>query len=489
LPYLSKSKYLWGRQCRKLLWFAYNAKDQIPEPDAAQQAIFDQGHEVGALARQLFPGGIEVGQGIVDIETVLRLSQEATKQRRPMFEAAFACNGAYARVDILNSVDEDAWDVIEVKSSTRVKDVYLPDLAFQTFVYTGAGLRIRRGFILHINSDYVRQGDLDPRKLFKEVDVTAQVAKLSRDIEPQLDEMFQTIRLKSHPDVAIGEHCDRPYICPLHDFCWNHLPADHPVTLYRGKVKGFRLLTDGITSLKEIPESFPLTDHQQIQRTAAITGQPHVGKLALKQFLAQLKYPLHYLDFETFGTAIPLFDGTSPFEQIPFQFSLHVQRSPGLVPEHFSYLAQGRHDPRPEFMERLRAVMGNAGTVLVYNASFEKSVLDQCADLHAEFQPWVAMIKSRVVDLLIPFRSFRYYHPDQHGSASIKSVLPALTGRSYEGLDIHEGGTANREFLRVTFRDVPEAERQRVRRQLELYCGQDTEGMLGIVEQLGRLCR
>jgi len=487
MPFISKSKFLWGLQCQKLLWHAYNAKNLIPEPDASQQAIFDQGHEVGALAKLLFPGGIEVGQGIVDIETVLQLSEKTIKQRRPLFEAAFAFDGGYARVDILNPVEEDSWDIIEVKSSTSVKDVYLPDLAFQTFVYSGAGLKIRRCFVLHINNDYVRRGDIDPRLLFKKVDVTAQVSDLSQRIEIQLEGMSKIIRLKESPEVPIGKHCDTPYECPLHDHCWKFLSADNPLTLYRGKEKGFKLLAAGITQLGKIPENVPLNDKQIIQRDVARTGQPHISKRAIKEFLAQLEFPLYFLDFETIGSAIPLFDNTSPFQQIPFQFSLHVQPSPGGKTKHLSYLAQGRNDPRREFLEELRNVMGEVGTVIAYNAPFEKGVLDASAEIHTQFKLWVKQIKRRVVDLLIPFRAFRYYHPQQHGSASIKSVLPAITGRSYKDLEIQEGGTASREFLRVTFSDVAKAEREKVRSQLEIYCGQDTEGMVWIVDELRNL--
>ena len=165
-PYLSKSKFLWGSQCRKLLWYAYNAKDQIPEPDAAQQAIFDQGHEVGALAKSLHSGGIEVSAGVTDFEHVLQQSLEAAKARKPLFEAGFVHNGGFARVDILNPVGKDGWDIIEVKSSTEVKDVNLLDLAFQAFVSNGTGLNVRRCCLMNVNRDYVRRGPVDPKRLF-----------------------------------------------------------------------------------------------------------------------------------------------------------------------------------------------------------------------------------------------------------------------------------------------------------------------------------
>ena len=159
-PLISKSKFLWGSQCRKLLWYAYNAKDQIPEPDAATQAIFDQGHEVGALAKSLYPGGIEVNVDVADFAQVLKHSLEAAKARQPLFEAGFVCNGGFARVDILNPVGQDAWDIIEVKSSTEVKDVDLLDLAFQAFVYNGAGLRTRRCWLMRVDRKRVARPSL-----------------------------------------------------------------------------------------------------------------------------------------------------------------------------------------------------------------------------------------------------------------------------------------------------------------------------------------
>ncbi len=217
------------------------------------------------------------------------------------------------------------------------------------------------------------------------------------------------------------------------------------------------------------------------------TGQPHLDKPRLQTFLAQLACPVSYLDFETFGTAIPLFDELWPYQQVPFQFSLHVVRSPGAKPEHHQFLADGRVDPRPEFMRSLRAVLPDAGSIVIYNAAFEMRRLEECSELLAEHRPWLGKLRKRVIDLLVPFRGFHYYHSSQAGSASMKAVLPALTGKGYGHLAIREGDTASREYLRVTFGEVSEAERQRVRRQLEEYCGLDTAGMLQIVDALQRL--
>ena len=485
---LSKSTFLMGRQCSKLLWFRYNAKDQIPAPDEGQQAVFDQGHEVGELAKQLFPGGIEIDTAPGDFDGAIRRTQEALKQRRPIYEATFSHGGGYARADILVPVAGNAWDLVEVKSTTSLKEeVHLPDIAFQTFVLTGAGIKLRKCFLAHINNEFVRHGPIDPQKFFTLAEVTQPVSAMSRDIADQIDAMQRVIGAKSHPDIKIGPQCDSPYTCALHDRCWSFLPEASVFTLYRGGQKAFSLLERGIQKIADIPAEVELTDNQSIQRAAAIAGQPYIDRPALAAFLGQLEYPISYLDFETIGTAIPLFDGVKPYQQVPFQYSLHVIRSADTKVEHRSFLAAGTADPRPEFMRQLVKELPATGSVVTYNASFESSRLKECCELLPEFKPWLSKVTPRVVDLLLPFRGFRYHHPDQNGSNSMKAVLPALTGGGYDKLTIQEGGTASREFLRVTFGDVPVAERRRVRKDLEAYCALDTLGMVQIVDKLKEL--
>ena len=487
-PNLSKSTFLMGRQCSKLLWFRYNAKDQIPAPDEATQAVFDQGNEVGALAHQLFPGGIEIDTAPGDFDGAIRRTNEALKLRRPIYEATFAHGGGYARVDILVPVAGHAWDLVEVKSTTSLKeDVHLPDIAFQAYVLTGAGIKLRKCFLAHINGDFVRRGEINPQKFFTLEDVTKPVSAMTRDIEEQIEAMQRVIRAKAHPEIQIGPHCSNPYSCPLQNRCWSFLPEASVFTLYRGGAKGFALLQQGIKKLADIPADITLSDNQAIQRAVLLSGRPHIDRPALAAFLGQLEYPVSYLDFETIGTAIPLFDGVRPYQQIPFQYSLHIRRRANAKPEHRSFLAEGTVDPRSEFMRQLRADLPDTGSVVAYNASFEISRLKECCELLPKFKPWLRKVTPRVVDLLLPFRGFRYHHPDQKGSNSMKAVLPALTGQGYESLAIQEGGAASREFLRVTFGDVTAAERRRVRRDLEEYCARDTLGMVQIVDRLKRL--
>jgi hypothetical protein len=487
MPLISKSAYMQGLQCSKLLWHRFHHPEAMPEPDALTEAVFEQSRQVGDLAKGLFPDGIEVGADITDLDQTAALTQQVLEQCRPLFEAAFASASAYARCDILNPVGADRWDLYEVKSSTSLKDHFLHDVSLQVRVLRDAGINVRKCHVVYINKEFVRDGQIDPHQFFICEDVTDAVDELLPSVEDHLDEMQYIIRLQSCPEVAIGPHCNGPLPCPLIDACWSFLPDHSVFTLARIGAKGFKLIEQGITAIRHIPADFKLSPIQQLQREAVITGNPHIDTVAITIFLKRLKSPVYFLDFETFAPAIPMFDGDGPYEQIPFQFSLHVQQAPGAEPEHVMFLAEGTGDPRPMFMERLCAALGDHGSVVVYNAQFEKGVLTRCAELMPDFAPWVDGIKHRVVDLLTPFKSFRVYHPQQRGSASIKAVLPAFTGRGYDELEIQEGATASMEFMRVNFRDVSKTERQRVRRQLEVYCGRDTEGMVWLVEALRRL--
>ena len=486
---LSKTTYLMGLQCPKLLWHRYNAKEEIPEADQAQQAIFDQGHEVGALAKELYPKGIEIAEGIVDLEQVVQRTQEALGARRPLFEPAAQTQDGYARADILVPAGRKQWDIVEVKSSTKVKEVNHHDLAFQRHVFTSAGLDIRKTFLLHINNEYVRDGAVEPKKFFTKVDLTRIVSELVPAVPAKIAEMLAVIDRKSFPPVRIGQQCNSPYDCPLIPTCWKFLPETNSVLdLYRVGAHGFKLVHQGITKIAEIPESAALSGRQLIQWKAARSGKPHFEATAIQGFLKKLKHPLSFLDFETFATAIPLFNDSKPYGQVPFQFSLHTVAQSGAEPVHGSFLAREARDPRPDFMRELVKQLPGEGSIVTYNASFEVGRLRACCELLPQYAQWFEDVQERIVDLLEPFRAFHYYHPDQSGSASLKAVLPVLTGSGYGHLDIQEGGMASREFLRVTFGEVPTRERAKIRKQLEEYCALDTLGMVNILQALAAAC-
>ncbi len=479
---LTKTKYLNGLQCKKLLWYIYNKPEAIPEPDEATQAVFAQGHLVGDYSKKLFPEGIEVDHTKSFAEG-LKSTRELILKRVPIFEAALTYKNCYARADILEPVGKDEWDLIEVKSSTELKIVNYPDIGFQYYVYAGAGLKIDKCYLMCIDNTYVRKGDIDPHQLFKKIDVTDEIkTSYSTMIEKSVAEMVKAVNAETFTEIGIGKHCNDPYDCPLIDTCWSFLPERNVFLLYKNKKLPLALIQDGILELAKIPEKYDLSEKNQIQVDCEETGNPHIDRDKIKAFLDSIQYPAYYMDFETYASAIPLYD-SSPYQQIPFQFSVHVVKEKGARPEHFSFLADGTNDPRPEFMARLKEVMGTKGSVIAFNAGFEMNILKKCAGVLPEYQNWVESIEERMIDLLQPFRDFVYYHPKQNGSCSLKKVLPVLTGKSYDDMEIGDGGTASREYFRVTFTEDNQ-DKTTVRKLLEEYCGLDTMGMVDIVEKL-----
>jgi hypothetical protein len=484
---ITKSRFLTGRQCLKRLWITVYQPERIPPPDEAARHRFTEGYLIDRLAKTRFPDGIDIPSEnfLENIEQ----TRDWLARRRPLFEAGFQAGDLSGRADILNPVPGGAWDLIEVKSSTTVKEVHVEDVAFQRHCYKAAGLTIRRTFLMHIDNGYVRRGDIDPDRLLLKEDVTDRVEKTGDGIDAALLPLRRTLASPTCPPIDIGPHCTSPYVCPLYDECWGFLPENNVFTLYHGGPKSLELYQSGVLALKDIPAGWPLSWRQKIQVACAAGGRAHVDGQKIKEFLNTLRHPLSFLDFETFGTAIPPYDHVSPYQPIPFQFSLHVVSAPGAQAVHESFLAQGADDPRPVFLKALMEALPRSGSVVVYNQTFEKSVLAALAAVFPKNTRWVENVINRLADLLVPFRAFYYYHPRQHGSASLKSVLPALTGQSYAGLGISDGLAASREFIYITFgelygQSVSEKEREDIRRDLLEYCGLDTEAMIRILEKL-----
>ena len=489
MPTLTKSKYLTGLQCDKLLWVTLNDPGRIPPVDPGTQYVFNQGHEVCDLAKKLYPGGIDIPYN--NFKDSIARTQELMGQRKPLFEASILAGNLYVRVDILNPADGDAgaWDIIEVKSSSRVKDVNVLDVAFQRYCCEQMGLTIRRCYLGHINTAYVRDGEVDPQALFTVEDISAHVDAAIGEVPAAVEAIFRASKLKECPDVDIGLHCTDPYDCSLKDLCWTFLPDHSVFSLYwLGKEKKFDLLERGIASICKIPEDYELSEKQRIQKACIEKDDVYLDKAGIKDFLATLKYPLYYLDFETFNPAVPLFDGMRPYQKIAFQFSLHVVKREGAAAEHHSFLADGQGDPRPGFLSALKAAIGTEGSVVAYNAGFEKGVLDELAVAFPQNAAWIDDVVRRVEDLLVPFKAFHYYHPGQNGSASLKRILPAVTGEGYEGMNISDGGAASLIYEENIFgSEAPDEEKAKIRKDLEDYCCLDTQAMVDIVGKLREL--
>ncbi len=483
--FLSKSRYITGLQCPKSLWIQINQRESIPELDIVTQYIFDQGRRVGEYAKQLFPSGIDISQDnfMENIITTKKLLGE----RKPLFEAGILSGEIYSRVDILNPVNEDQWDIIEIKSSTSVKDVHIDDVSFQKHCCEKAGLKIRTSKLGFINNQYVKNGEIDPKELFILEDLSTQVEEISESIEERVFNLLEVISNERCPEVSIGQHCLAPYECPLRAECWGFLPENSIFDLRGGKTKQFSLYEQGILSIKDIPDHITLSREQRIQKECVMTGNVHVQKEEIRQFLSNLRYPLYYLDFETIGPAIPLYDGTRPYQDVPFQFSLHVVENDASEPVHHSFLAEGIEDPRPQILHELQRLLGSEGSIIAYNSGFEEGVLNELVEAFPEYTDWLEGILTRVVDLLYPFTNFHYYHASQKDTASLKKVLPAVTGKGYEEMSIGAGMDASIAFARIACGDATQEEISRVRADLVKYCKLDTEGMIWIVDKLREL--
>tara|TARA_Y100000031_G_scaffold157008_1_gene214925 strand:+ start:3166 stop:4575 length:1410 start_codon:yes stop_codon:yes gene_type:complete len=464
---------------------AVHEPDKLPKVDEVLQHRFDQGHLVGKLAQEVYPDGINIAED--DFKENLKKSKELLSKRKPLFEAAFKNSKIYSRADILVPVNDNEWDIVEVKSGTAPKEINIHDLAFQKHCYEEEGLSIKKCFLMHINGKYIRNGEINPNELFQKTDVDPLVNEASKSIQENINHMISIIESNKPPKEKICENCGGPNNCTNPEEFWSFLPENNVFCLYRGGKKGIELYEKGILSIKDIPTGFNLSANQQIQKKCEETGEPYIEVKKIKSFIDGLEFPLYFLDFETYSIAVPLHDGMSPYQQVPFQFSLHILNSMDSKPEHHSFLAEGSKDSRPTFLKALNKVIGKKGNIIVYNAPFENRILNELSRDFPKEARWVNDVQDRFVDLLIPFRKFYYYHPKQEGSASIKKVLPALTGKSYVDLEIAGGDSASLQYLYITHGKTDgtkptEKEIVEIRKNLKKYCALDTMGMVDILK-------
>src|SRR3989344_5399321 len=497
---LTKSRYVNGLQCSKWLWLAFNEPESLPKVDELAQHRFDEGAKVGELAKSLFPEGISVKSQFMHEENH-KESKELLKKRRPLFEAGFIHkNGkCYARADILVPVNNDEWAIYEVKSATNVKEEYIWDIAFQKYCYESAGLKISQCYVIHINNQYVRQGAIEINELFVTAPVHEEVAEEIKTIDSKIKRLFEITALKECPEFKRGEECHEDELNVHHnDNFWKDHPECNILDLYYGGKKAIELFNAGILSIKDMDENHfttrPQKKQQKIQHKVIKTGEHHKDIEELTKFIKGLSYPLYFMDFETYATAIPLYDKLKPYQPIPFQFSVHVIEKYGSKPKHYSFIASGDKDPRLEFAQELRSVIGKYGTVLVYYQNFEKGRLKDIVDFFPEENEWIDSLIKRFVDLYEPFKNFAYYHPSQGKFTSLKKVLPALTGKGYDDFEISNGMDASIAYLFITHgsyngEKATAQEVKKVRANLEKYCGQDTEGMIWILEKLEKLIK
>lgn len=486
---LSKSTFLRGLQCLKSLHlnkFHHELCDPIDETQAAK---FTTGKMVGELARDLFPGGINArSTDPSDIQDSLQHTQKLIAEGAPViYEAAFQHDRVIAFVDILVQTG-NTWRGYEVKSSTSAKDEYLWDLALQYHVITESGFEIDDFSVVHLNNKYVRKGDLDLHALFTQVSLISGVKRVQTQVKDEIEKFVAVLASDQTPEIDIGPYCRSPYECDFLGHCWRHIPEDSLFTLARINQKlKFELYYDGLIRIEDLPVDFPHNRSSRAQVDGLLYNRSIIDGDRIRQFLDAIEYPRYFLDFETFNPGIPPFDNTSPYQQIPYQYSLHTKLSPTGEVSHSGFLAEAGTDPRIPLAEALLSETEGPGDILVYNRSFEAGVIkglvkhmpDRAADLEERM--------SRFVDLMVPFQKRYCYLPQMKGSYSLKAVLPALVPElRHDDLEVADGMQAMGAYLQLAHEN--DVERlNAVRDALWEYCKLDTFAMVRILEKLESL--
>ena len=486
---LSKSSFIKGLQCEKHLYLYKYHYDEMDELSEMQKAIFKRGTNVGELAHKLFPGGVIAAQGDPpNYEKALKRTKELINgNAKVIYEAAFMFSEVLSIADIV-VMEKGGARVYEVKSSTSISETYLNDAALQYYVISNLGIRVKDFSIIYINNQYVRKGDLILEELFTTESVLELILPLQKLVKENVDRFKKVILKKKMPDIEIGEHCYNPYTCGFYDYCRKHIPEDS-IFDFSGMhlAKKYELYRNGVLRLDDVPEDYPLNKNNKLQLDVFRSGKPLIDKAAIKGFINDLKYPLYFMDFETFQPAVPLFDNSKPYQQIPFQYSVFLKKDKDSEAEHIEFLAEPGIDPRKKFIENLLKVTKGKGDILVYNKTFEITRLNEIAKDFPQFADGIEKLVSRIKDLMIPFQKKYYYAPEMRGSYSIKAVLPALVSElSYDELEINEGGLASvaYESLHTETDLMFIAE---IKQQLLEYCKLDTLGMVKILERLEEL--
>jgi len=477
---LSKSRVMLGLQCPKRLWWTAHEPGAPELAATADSVAMRRGTSVGELARAHVPGGVLIDFPHRELKQRLAATSKALDEGAPaVYEASFEADGVFVSVDILERT-RTGFTLIEVKSTLGVKPQHLPDTAVQTHVLRGAGLKVKRVEVMHLNRD-CRHPDLS--NLFVRKAVTKDLGPLLKSIPAQIEELHGMLD-GPLPAAETGERCHDPYPCPFQGRCWPELPQHHVSTLYRITSKKVAKLTAaGTHTLFDLAEDFKASEPAKRQIRSAIEARTIVEQ-GLGPALAKLEQPLAFLDFETMMPAVPAWPGCAPYEQVPVQLSCHVLTGSKL--EHHEWLADGAGDPRPPFAQALLAACAGAKTIVAYNASFEVQRIEQLAKGLPTLGPALRKLAKRVVDLL-PIVRDNVYHPAFHGSFSLKAVLPALVpGDGYADLEIKDGSTAAAalEVLILDASALSQPEKSELRRKLLAYCERDTLAMVKLYERL-----
>lgn len=491
---LSKSKYTALWRCPRLVWLG----KYMPEEEEVSAAVEERmaaGAALGALARGIFGEYLDVsatdGRGEPDVPAMIERTRAAIAAGVPVIcEAAFSFDGLYCAVDILKR-EGDGYAIYEVKSSTDAsKEIYAADVAYQLYVLRGAGVRVTGTHLISVRRDYVRRGEIKPEELLTVNNIDAEVSAQYAVIEDRLKTASSILTSDVEPAIDLSVSCNTPYPCSFFGHCTAHLPCPSVFDVYRLRFSDkLALYYDGVRSFEDLHGCKRIKNDKQRRQIATHLGLEgdHIDKPAITRFLSGLSYPLYFLDFETMQSVIPPYDGTHPYQQIPFQYSLHYLLVEGGELYHTDFLGEPEYDPRRPLAEALCRDIPADACVTAYNKSFECGRLTELAEAFPDLSAHLLSIRDNIVELLTPFQSGYYYTGAMGGSFSIKSVLPALypdcPELDYHSLEgVHNGSEAMALF--PTLAELSGEDRARARHNLLKYCELDTLAMVRVYEKL-----
>lgn len=480
--YLSKSSYCRGIQCKKILWLEKHKPEEKEELN--NHRVLEQGNDIHEVARYLFGSHINIEYS-QDLNQMIEDTINTIESYKDVIitEASFNYKNNFCSVDILKK-NNNTYEIYEIKSSTEVKDIYINDVSYQYYVLTSLGLKVSKVLLVHINSSYVRKGDLDLDELFIKQDITKEVKELQETVIKNIKEINDYVE-KSEEKKEIDENCFKPYDCPFFKYCTKHLPEKNIFNIPRMQIRQkLKLYNKGIYKYEDLLEEDINENYKKIIEYELYNKEDYMDKTKIKEFLNTLKEPLYFLDFETYQMPIPLYDNVSPYEQIPFQYSLHYIDK---ELKHKEFLAEAGIDPRRSLAEQLVKDIPKDVITLAYNMGFEKGVIKRLSKLYPDLSEHLMNIHDNIKDLMIPFQKGYFYKKDMHGSYSIKYVLPALfpddPSLNYKNLDlIHNGGEAMSSFQDLI--NKPLEDQKYIRERLLRYCELDTYAMVKIYEKL-----
>lgn len=486
------------------LWLEKYDKHKLPLVDDNLQAIFDSGNKFEEYANQIFPDAVKLGfRNFDEYSTLPTRTLEAIKNNaqtilQGRLEAEFDKNNKITCIfDVLQRVGEKEFDLIEIKASTKAKPNHEYDLAFQMMVLEKAGYTVRNISVIHANGDYVREGEIDPKNLTEQTDITEKVKAHREVTEQQIEAAFKVLEQKQMPDISprYTNQLGIPNTTWFAD--WMAIfktlkPNDDKYNIYQLSYPNSeqigKLEDEGIKTIANIPEELALREKQVAQIKTTKENQRILNKQEIAKFLDTFQYPLYFFDYETLSHVIPKFDGMKPYKDYPFQYSLHVLESPDAELKHFEYLHNENSNPMPGLLTQLQKDIGDKGTILTWNMSYEKKCNNIMAEIYPEYVEFLNSVNDRMNDLMIPFANIWFFDKDFFGSASLKYVLPVLVPElSYKELDVSDGLLARRVWTQTVLEGKNQDNRDKIMEDLSKYCTLDTYAMVRILEELRKV--